>query len=67
MSEDHQADRVGVDQSDIEDERDEVVLKYDRLEIEVRWNESPSGEVWKETVEGFEGVFFPFSLHLHHM
>lgn len=41
MGGDDGADGVGVDEADVEDERDEVVVEDDRLEVEVEGHEDP--------------------------
>ena len=47
MSNDHQADRVCVDQADVEDERYEVVFEDDWLEVKICGDKSPGEEVWE--------------------
>lgn len=46
MLDDDLADSIGVDQSDVEDEGDEVMMQDDWLEIKVGGDESPGDEIW---------------------
>ena len=41
------ADRVGVDEADVEDERDQMALEDDRLQVQVGGNQDPSAEEWE--------------------
>ena len=45
MGDDDLADRVGVDEADVEDERNEVVVQNDGLEVEVGGDEDPCHKV----------------------
>lgn len=42
---------VGIDETDVEDEWDEVVVEYDWLQEEVGGNEDPGDEVGDEPVQ----------------
>ena len=55
MGGDNLADRVGVDEADIEDKRNEVLVQDDRLEVKVEWDECPGHEKREEAVERFIG------------
>ena len=46
MFNDALADGVGINKTDIKDERDEMVFKDDRLEVQIGWDEDPGYEVW---------------------
>ena len=51
MLDDDLAYGVGIDEADVEDEWDEVVVQYDRLQEEVGGNEDPGDEVGNEAVQ----------------
>lgn len=57
MSNDDEADRIGVDQSDIKDEGYEVVVEYYWLEVEIERNKGPSDKVWEETEKRRVDIF----------
>lgn len=50
MSGDDLADGVGVYETDVEDEGDEMVVEDYGVEVEVDWDEGPDGEEREETV-----------------
>lgn len=56
MSSDHLANRVGVDKTNIEDERHKVLAQNDRLKEEVGGNDGPSEEEGGQTVKSNDGV-----------
>ena len=56
MSSDHLADRVGVDETDVEDERHKVLAQNDRLKEEIGGNDGPGEEDRSQTVECNDGV-----------
>lgn len=51
MSNDHLADRVRIDESDIKDEGYEVVVENDRLEVEISSYECPGHETGEQSNE----------------
>ena len=67
MRNDDLANRVGVDEADVEYKGDEMMVKDDGLEIEVERDKGPSGEVGDEAVEGFDRVFAFFTSMLHYI
>ena len=67
MCNDHQADRVCIDQSDVENERYEMIFKDDRLEVKVCRDKSPSQEIWQKPIKRFDNILFSFSLDFHYM
>ena len=67
MCDNHQADRVCVDQSDVENEWYEMIFEDDRLEVKICWDESPGKEVWQKTIERFDDILLSFSLDFHYM
>lgn len=52
----HAADRVGVDETDKDGERDEVVVEDERLKLEVGDDEEPDGKDGAEAEQGTGGV-----------
>lgn len=58
---------IGVDKADVKDERDEVVVQYDWLKVEIERDKSPREEVREQAVEGREGVLGCFAADLHHI
>lgn len=60
-------DRIGVDQTDVEDKGNEMVVQNDGLEVEVDGDEGPGGEIREEAVQGGNGVFGFLATSLHHV
>ena len=52
MLDDDLAHGVGVDEADVEDKGNQVVVKYDRLKVQVRGDEGPGHEIRDEAVKG---------------
>ena len=50
MFDDDLANGIGIDETDIEDEWDEVVVEYDRLQEQVGGNEDPGHKVGEQAV-----------------
>ena len=65
MSSDHLADRVGVDKTDIEDERHKVLAQNDRLKEEVGGNDGPGKEEGSQTVKREDGVLLAQTTSSH--
>lgn len=63
----HLADRVGVDEGNVEDKGDEVVVKNDGVEFEVGGNEDPSCEEREEAIKGGDGVLVSCATGGHHV
>jgi len=61
------ADRVRADESNVEDKRDEVVVQDYWLQVEIKRNESPGGEIGEEAVERGDGVEVFGAAVLHHV
>ena len=45
------SNRIGVDQSNVEDKWNEMVIEDDRLKVEIEWNECPCRQVRDETIQ----------------
>ena len=49
MGDDDLTHRVGIDKADEENKWDEVEVKNDRLQIEVRCDQAPGGKAWNQS------------------
>ena len=67
MRDDHAAHRVRVDETSVEDERNQMVMQDHRLQVQVRRDEDPSRPEGKKTQESDSRLLTTGTTRLHYV